>query len=71
VLPELADLLNNKDLRVDVVSVLGELGPNAKDDKIVKELQDLMAEKGVKKEFRQTIQDTLRKITGRNAKKKK
>jgi HEAT repeat protein len=66
VLPQLGDLLQSKDLRVDVISALGELGPNAKDDKILKSLQDILGEKGVKKDFKQLVQTTIRRIEGKS-----
>src|SRR5262249_54641197 len=65
-LPPLADLLQNKDLREDVIVAVGELGPNAKDDKIIKGLQDILGEKGVKKEFRQMLQTTLNRVQGKS-----
>ncbi len=64
-LPKLVELLQDKDLRPDVVSALGDLGPNAKDDKVIKALQDVLGEKGVKKDFRMLVQTTLRSVQGK------
>jgi HEAT repeat protein len=65
VLPQLADALQNRDLRTDAVAAVGELGPNAKDDKIIKGLQDILGDNRTPREFRPVVQAALRRVQGK------
>jgi HEAT repeat protein len=68
--PALTDLLKDRDLRTDAAAALGDLGPVAKDDKVLAALEDAADKKNKDRGFRQTAQDALRKIQGKPPKKK-
>ncbi len=70
-LPLLADLLSDSDLRADAAVALGDLGPTAKDDKVIEALREAAGKKDKDKNFRRTVQDSLQKITGVAPKPKK
>src|SRR5262249_62354559 len=69
-LPVLGDLLADKDLAVDAAAALGELGPVAKDDKVLDALRDAADKKNKDRSLRETAQAALRKIMGQPDKKK-
>jgi HEAT repeat protein len=68
--PVLGDLLNDGNVAVDAAAALGELGPVAKDDKILDALRDLADKKTKDRSLRETAQSALRKILGQPDKKK-
>jgi HEAT repeat protein len=68
--PVLGDLLADTSLAVDAAAALGELGPVAKDDKILDALRDAADKKNKDRSLRETAQTALRKIMGQPDKKK-
>jgi HEAT repeat protein len=66
----LGDLLADSNIAVDAAAALGELGPVAKDDKILDTLRDLADKKTKDRSLRETAQSALRKIMGQPDKKK-
>jgi HEAT repeat protein len=68
--PVLGDLLAEANLAVDAAAALGELGPVAKDDKVLDALREAADKKNKDRSLRETAQAALRKILGQPDKKK-